>query len=129
MASYRYYSEDELLPVATREQIEIIIKAIQSEQIEVAGTAKRHCGMVWHINISTFVEALRAHIESEHRIFQKYIKDPDKDTQFYDANVRLDPESEDEGHDVYIEIRIIGRLVVLICDAHNHPKNGRRLPK
>ncbi|MDD5261253.1 MAG: hypothetical protein PHD76_05320 [Methylacidiphilales bacterium] len=90
--------------------------------------ASRYLAGPWEMTHAGFIGAISDHLSKGYRVFEKPIKSPPPNQQFYQANVRLDPASENEDDDVYVEIRLENNRVVIICDAHNHT-TGTRLPK
>lgn len=125
----RYVSTQELPAEASLEHIDAIVIAIESRNYRIVGTAKRYVVNAWEMKTSVFAAAIQEHIESGCRVFQKTIQPKPEDTLFFQANVRRDPESEDEEEDVYVEIRLKEGTMVIICDAHNHYRGKPRLPK
>lgn len=129
MRKCRYIPKNELPPVAGIKEIRTILDAINNGQIRVQGLALRYAESAWGLGVSRFVDAIRIHLENDCKIFCKKVIPPRSDTKLFSANVRLDPESEDEEDDVYVEIRIFSNWSVMVCDAHNHCPWQPRLPR
>ncbi len=95
----------------------------------MVGKAARVVEGVWGMRIPQFIGAIEAHLHAGFRLFRKHVSNPPPETIFFSANIGLDPDSDDEDDDVYVEIRLTGRVVVIVCDAHNHWNWQPRLPK
>jgi hypothetical protein len=118
------------LPAAANDdEIKSILECIGADRILVLGQAQRYVFQIWQIGIPKFVDAVRAHLIAGYRIFRKIGCQAPPGQQFFSANIRLDPDSNSEDEDVYVEIRLIGRTKVLVCDAHYHFNWQPRLPK
>ena len=129
MNKCRYIPECELPRNATDGQVDAILAALDQRRYKLVGKAQRQVVGPWGMTAASFIEAIRAHLEEGNRIFQKTVQNPPPDTLLFSGNIRLDPDSNDEDDDVYVEIRLTNRTVVILCDAHGHYKWQPRLPK
>jgi hypothetical protein len=116
------------LSKASDEHVHAILDAIATSQIRVLGTAERMAVYVWEMGIPAFVEAVRAHLDAGYLIFYKRITSPPPNCIFFQANVGRYPDSAEEDHDVYVEIRLSNGTFIIICDSHPH-FDSIRLPK
>lgn len=84
----------------------------------------------WGISPAKLIEAIRVHLERGYRLYHKNVSNPLEGFTFFDANVALFPDSNDEDDDVYVEFRVSNRRIyVEVRVAHDHPTSGRRYPK
>ena len=125
----RYIQESDLTAAASAEDVAIILAALETRNYKLRGLADRYVAGVWRMTAASFIGAIRAHLEAGCRIFDKPIQNPPPDTLFFHGNIGLDPDDDDEDLDVYVEIRLENQKVVILCDAHNHPRTQPRLPK
>ncbi len=130
MKKCRYIPEADLPMAASAEQVQRILNAIRFSKYKIVGGALRQV-VAWQTTTEGLTKAIAGHLQAGYRIFSKSVEDPPVGVLFFSANIRLDPESDEEEDDVYVEIRLrTERLEVVICDAHNHNPPGRaRYPK
>ncbi len=132
MKKCRYFPSDSQ-PLATADQMNILITAVREGKVKVAGTALRHLTGVWFMTTDEFIRAIRDHLEGGCKVFRKYERGssvllPNK----LEASVWIrEPDDENDYDDgtVYVEIVIQRQQVILICDSHEHERDMRRLPR
>lgn len=129
MRKCRYIPQSELPKIATDEEINAILAALAQRRYILLHTALRYVVGPWRMTSDSFITTIRFHLESGYRIFQKTVPNPPQNTVLFSANIGLDPDSDEEDEDVYVEIRLKNHAVVIICDAHNHDSWKPRLPK
>ena len=129
MKKCRYIPESDLPETASNEEIDAILAALKQRRYKIYGRAQSYVVGPWKMTVTAFVNAIQAHLEAGYRIFYKPVEDPPPETLLYSANVGLDPDSDDEDKEVYVEIRLKCETLVILCNAHNHDNWKPRLPK
>ena len=129
MRKYRYVHPDSLPSSATEQEVGTILTALKNKQFKLTGKADRYVRLVWKMDSTAFVNAIQCHLEKGHRLFKKFVEIPSENTLLFDANVGLDPDSDEEDDDVYVEIRMYNKQLIILCNAHTHEHGKPRLPK
>lgn len=129
MKSCRYIPESDLPKTASDEEIDAILAALEQRHYKIYGKAHSYVVGPWKMTTVAFVEAIQAHLEASYRLFHKPVQNPPPATLLFSANIGLDPDSDDEAEDVYVEIRLRNQVLVILCNAHNHDNWKPRLPK
>src|SRR5690242_8252043 len=104
-----------------------MVKALQKNRFRLMGGADRHVRQVWQMSGRAFIGAIKSHFQKKYRVFCKRVREPPCDYKLYEANISVDPDSDDEAYDVYVEFRLYPNGSLITTNAHNH--TGPRLPK
>lgn len=126
---YQYIPTSELTEADT-ESVALILKALKGvdgSDYRIMGQALRYVVGPWKMTTRGFASAIYHHLENEKKLFEKWVEMKPVSQEIFHGNIGLDPDSEDEDDDVYVEIRLENKRAVIIVDAHSH--GPRRLPK
>jgi len=109
--------------------MDIIYKALDSNNIRVMGLAERYVLNSWQIDPKLLLDAVYQHVNDERLIFQKSeFNGPVLQNKVH-ANVTLFPDKDEFYADVYVELTLEPPSSIFIIDAHNHLRYRRRYPK
>jgi len=104
-----------------------MMNALEAKKFRLIGHAQRYVVGPWEMTTEAFIKSIKSHLKHGYRTFRKVVSNPPQNCQLFHANVRLDPDPNDEADDVYVELRMRANGSLDITDAHSHI--GPRLPK